>query len=249
MAFFDRAKKFIGNKNSMNEFLKLCNLYTQDLITKELLVHRAHAFIGGNPDLFAWFKKFMGYEEKEESEEVISRVERGRVSLAHCRGLGPSYRLLPKAERMRKCSGRDDLCRAVLNDEWASHPTWASEDSGFVAHRKNTYEEGLHRLEEERHDYDFNIEACIRVLQQLDPICHQLLQIDKSERANFAIPPGLGGPSETIYKRVIMRIYGREKGAVVTANLFSQPWVVIPFLLPRLKQMLEKWRAAQVSYS
>jgi hypothetical protein len=57
-------------------------------------------------------------------------------------------------ERQKTCSGRDELCNSVLNDEWASHPTWASEDSGFIAHKKNLHEEGLHRIEEERHDYD-----------------------------------------------------------------------------------------------
>ena len=62
-------------------------------------------------------------------------------------------------ERLKACSGRDEMCYSVLNDDWASHPTWASEDSGFVAHRKNVFEEGLHRIEEERHDYDFNIEV------------------------------------------------------------------------------------------
>jgi histone deacetylase complex regulatory component SIN3 len=60
LAFFDRVKKFIGNKNTMNEFLKLCNLYSQDLIDKQLLLYRVQSFIGGNPELFAWFKKFMG---------------------------------------------------------------------------------------------------------------------------------------------------------------------------------------------
>ena len=45
LAFFDRVKKFIGNKNTMNEFLKLCNLYSQDLIDKTLLLYRAQSFM------------------------------------------------------------------------------------------------------------------------------------------------------------------------------------------------------------
>ena len=173
LAFFDRVKKFIGNKNTMNEFLKLCNLYSQDLIDKQLLIYRAASFIGGNQELYAWFKKFMG--EDEEQQKTRPKTVNSRVSLSNCRSLGPSYRLLPRRERERVCSGRDELCRSVLNDEWASHPTWASEDSGFVAHRKNTFEEGLHRIEEERHDYDFNIEACSRTIQQLEPIANQIL--------------------------------------------------------------------------
>ncbi|KAJ4372510.1 Transcriptional regulatory protein sin3 [Neocucurbitaria cava] len=242
LAFFDRVKKFIGNKNTMNEFLKLCNLFSQDLIDKQLLIYRAQSFIGGNQELFTWFKKFMGEDEEQKSRP---RTVNSRVSLSNCRSLGPSYRLLPKRERERVCSGRDELCRTVLNDEWASHPTWASEDSGFVAHRKNQFEEGLHRIEEERHDYDFNIEACNRTIQQLEPIANQLLTMKAEDRSNFVLPAGLGGQSETIYKRVIMKIYGREKGKDVIKELFSMPWNVVPVLLHRLKTKLEDWKAAQ----
>jgi paired amphipathic helix protein Sin3a len=243
LAFFDRVKKFIGNKNTMNEFLKLCNLYSQDLIDKQLLLYRVQSFIGGNPELFAWFKKFMG--EDDEQHKTRPKTVNSRVSLSNCRSLGPSYRLLPKRERERVCSGRDELCRSVLNDEWASHPTWASEDSGFIAHRKNQFEEGLHRIEEERHDYDFNIEACSRTVQQLEPIANQLLTMKQEDRTNFVLPPGLGGQSETIYKRVIMKIYGRERGKDVIKELFAMPWSVVPVLLNRLKCKLEDWKAAQ----
>jgi len=243
LAFFDRAKKFIGNKNSMNEFLKLCNLYSQDLIDKSLLLYRAASYIGGNAELYAWFKKFLG--DDEEQQKSRPKTVNSRVSLSNCRSLGPSYRLLPKRERERVCSGRDELCRSVLNDEWASHPTWASEDSGFVAHRKNQFEEGLHRIEEERHDYDFNIEACSRTIQQLEPIANQLLTMKVEERGNFSLPPGLGGQSETIYKRVIMKIYGRDRGKDVIKELFAMPWSVVPVLLHRLKTKLEDWKAAQ----
>ncbi|KAF2270735.1 hypothetical protein CC78DRAFT_528469 [Lojkania enalia] len=244
LSFFDRVKKFIGNKNTMNEFLKLCNLFSQDLIDKQLLLYRAQSFIGGNQELFTWFKKFLG-EEEELAAHIRPKIVNSRVSLSNCRSLGPSYRLLPKRERERACSGRDELCRSVLNDEWASHPTWASEDSGFVAHRKNQYEEGLHRIEEERHDYDFNIEACTRTIQQLEPIASQLLTMKPEDRVSFVLPPGLGGQSETIYKRVILKIYGREKGRDVINELFSMPWNVIPILLHRLKSKLEDWKAAQ----
>ncbi|KAF2088148.1 hypothetical protein K490DRAFT_64822 [Saccharata proteae CBS 121410] len=245
LAFFDRAKKFIGNKNTMNEFLKLCNLFSQDLVEKNLLVHRAQHFIGGNPELMSWFRKFLAWEPSEDNVENQTKPPSGRVALSNCRALGPSYRMLPKAEKMRPCSGRDELCHSVLNDEWASHPTWASEDSGFVAHRKNQYEEGLHRIEEERHDYDHSIEACVRTIQQLEPIAQQLLNMTPEERLQFQLPKNLGGQSETIYKRVIYKIYSRDRGNQVIRSLFENPFNVIPVLLSRMKQKLEEWKAAQ----
>jgi len=245
LGFFDRAKKTINNKNATSEFLKLCNLFSQDLIDRSTLVQRAKSFIGSNPELMKWFQDFVGYDERDVLIENKTRIPTGRVSLSNCRGLGPSYRLLPKRERQKPCSGRDELCNAVLNDEWASHPTWASEDSGFIAHRKNLHEEGLHRIEEERHDYDYNIEACGRTIQLLEPIAQQLRRLADHEQQGYKLPPGLGGQSETIYKRIIMKVYGREKGHDVIVQLHAHPYQVIPVLLNRLKERLETWKIAQ----
>lgn len=133
-----------------------------------------------------------------------------------------------------------------MNDEWASHPTWASEDSGFIAHRKNVHEEGLHRLEEERHDYDHNIEAAAKVIQLLEPLAHQLKMMSPPEQEQFRLPHGLGSQSEAIYKRVIMKLYGREQGREVIERLSEMPANVIPLLLVRLKAKLAEWKAAQV---
>ncbi|KAI9840969.1 MAG: Transcriptional regulatory protein sin3 [Sclerophora amabilis] len=244
IAFFDRVKKFIGNKQTMNEFLKLCNLFSQDLIDKNVLVSKVGSFIGGNPELMTWFERFVGYDGKDEIIENKPRPN-GRVVLSKCRGNGPSYRLLPRRERLKQCSGRDEMCYSVLNDDWASHPTWASEDSGFVAHRKNVFEESLHRIEEERHDYDFNIEANLRTIQLIEPIAQQILFMSDEERANFTLMPGLGGQSTTIYQRVVKKLYGREKGQRVIEDLHAHPCAVVPILLNRLKQKDEEWKASQ----
>ncbi|KAF4635150.1 hypothetical protein G7Y89_g2941 [Cudoniella acicularis] len=244
LAFFDRVKKYIGNKSTMNEFLKLCNLFSQDLIDRNVLVHKVSVFIGGNPDLINWFKAFVNYDGRDEVIDNRPKPPTGRVSLSNCRGLGPSYRLLPKRERLKPCSGRDEMCNDVLNDDWASHPTWASEDSGFVAHRKNVFEEALHRIEEERHDYDFNIEANAKVIQLLEPIGQTLLAMSPDERQNFRLPIGLGGQSQAIYKRVLKKIYG-DRGPEVAADLFKDPSAVLPIVLARLKQKDEEWRFTQ----
>lgn len=248
LTFFDRVKKFIGNKQSFNEFLKLCNLFTNDLIDKNTLIERASAFIGANPELMTWFKRFANGEPRDEAVEPKPKPDPGRVNLSHCRSLGGSYRLLPKREREKACSGRDEMCWEVLNDEWASHPTWASEDSGFVAHRKNQHEESLHRFEEERHDYDFNIETCLRTIQLIEPLVQQINVMSEEERATFTLPPGLGGHSEAIYQRVIKKFYDRAPGQRVIDEMFSRPCAVLPHLLTRLYQKCEEWKAGQVRF-
>lgn len=245
LGFFERVKKLLNNKTANSEFLKLCNMYTQDLIDKDVLIHKAHFFIGNHAELFAWFRAFVLYNGDDQTVENRPEPPSGRVSLSNCRGYGPSYRLLPKRERLKPCSGRDDLCASVLNDEWASHPTWASEDSGFVAHRKNAYEEGLHRIEEERHDYDFYIEANQKCLQLLEPIAQQMLTLPAHERSNFKMPTGLGGHSQSIYKRVLKKVYGPEHGPTVVNDMFHNPFSVVPVVLARLKQKDEEWRFSQ----
>jgi paired amphipathic helix protein Sin3a len=137
------------------------------------------------------------------------------------------------------------MCYEVLNDVWASHPTWASEDSGFVAHRKNQYEEALHRIEEERHDYDFHIESCQRTIQLMEPIVQQIGVMTDADRSSFQLSRGLGGASEAIPKRIIMKIYGREAGGRVLEEMFARPTAVLPIVLGRLKQKLEEWKQVQ----
>lgn len=244
IAFFDRAKKFIGNKQTYNEFLKLLNLFTQELIDKNTLVNKVDNFIGNNKDLMEWFKKFVGYDGEDTTINNLPTTL-NKVRLSVCRAYGPSYRLLPRAESQKPCSGRDEMCREVLNDDWASHPTWASEDSGFVAHRKNQYEDVLHRIEEERHDYDFNIEANLRTIQLLEPIAQKIANLTEEEKKNFRLQPGLEGQSKTIYKRVIKKIYEKDRGNEVIEQMHANPCVVVPIVLRRLKQKDEEWKMAQ----
>ncbi|KAF2435797.1 hypothetical protein EJ08DRAFT_645479 [Tothia fuscella] len=249
LAFFDRVRKHIGNKGQYSEFLKLINLYTQDLAASPYLVWRAQSFIGNNAELMTFFKNFLRVDPFDEIIENQPKNVNGKIQLSNCRSLGPSYRLLPKQERLKKCSGRDQLCNDVLNDEWVSHPTWASEDSGFVAHRKNTHEEGLHRIEEERHDYDFYIESCERTVQLLEPIAQNLASANAETRRAFRLDPKLGGQSESVYRRVIYKIYGRESGFQVLTNLFLRPYDVIPILLTRFRVKLSEWKAAQAQWN
>lgn len=244
MAFFDRVKKFLGNRSSMNEFLKLCNLFSQNIIDRNTLFHRGAQFLGANPDLLGFWKTFIGFETQDVVIDNRPAPPTEKVSLSNCRGYGPSYRLLPKRELLKRCSGRDELCNSVLNDEWASHPTWASEDSGFVAHRKNQFEEGLHRIEEERHDYDFFIEANLKCIQLLEPIAQQMLAMTPAEREQFHMPSALAGQSTSIFKRICKKLYS-DRGIEVVNEMYATPFDVVPVLLARMKAKDEEWRFSQ----
>jgi paired amphipathic helix protein Sin3a len=242
----ERIKKYLSNKQAWNEFLRILESYTSNVIDKSALVTRVDdGFIGNNAELSSAFKKILEYDGRDTVIENQPAPSENKVVLSNCRALGPSYRLLPKRERYAKCSGRDEMCYEVLNDNWASHPTWASEDSGFVSHKKNQYEEALYRMEEERHDYDFNIETITRTIQLLEPLVQQMNMLDPEEKKNYKLPPGLGGQSEAIWQRVIKKLYDRPNGTRMIEDMFARPFKACPVVLLRLKEKAEKWRQAQ----
>lgn len=245
ISFFDKVKKAIGNKQTYNEFLKVLNLFSQDIIDKQTLVERVDAFIGENhPDLLNWFKMFIGYELKPQNIETIT-FKKHQLELSLCKAYGPSYRQLPKAETYMPCSGRDEMCWEVLNDEWVGHPTWASEDSGFIAHRKNQYEEILFKIEEERHEFDFIMESNLRTIQTLETIANRIANMTPEQKASFKLPPGLGHTSMTIYKKVLRKIYDKDRGFEVIDALHENPAIAVPIVLKRLKQKDEEWKRSQ----
>ncbi|KAM9930130.1 hypothetical protein OXX59_000735 [Metschnikowia pulcherrima] len=245
LSFFDKVKKAIGNKQTYNEFLKMLNLFSQDIIDKATLVERVEAFLGDNNyDLINWFKQFVGFEEPTQHMEDIT-FKKHQIELSLCKSYGPSYRQLPKVETFMPCSGRDEMCWEVLNDELVGHPTWASEDSGFISHRKNQYEEILFKIEEERLEFDYHMEANLRTIQTLETIANRIANMTPEQKASFKLPPGLGHTSQTIYKKVIRKIYDKDRGFEVIDALHENPAVAVPVVLKRLKQKDEEWKRSQ----
>ncbi|GAA6019428.1 hypothetical protein JCM10207_001383 [Rhodosporidiobolus poonsookiae] len=266
LAFFARVKAHAKDPLVYHEFLKLVNLYTQELIDLTALVSRAWLFLHQDAGLWAEFKEIVGWTdgvegalgeagkrvEVHDGRRVVENVPRmdgdgWRKSKGDAgkrwQTYGPSYRRLPPEEISLQCSGRDALCWEVLNDEWVSQPSYAS-DEGFVAQRKNPYEEALHRSEEERHEYDYHIEANLRTIALLEPIATRIALMEPDERATFRLKPGLGNQSKSIYQRVLKKVYGKEQGLEVIQALHDNPCVAVPIVLARLKQKDEEWKRA-----
>ncbi|KAK0442132.1 histone deacetylase complex, SIN3 component [Armillaria borealis] len=256
--FFDRVKQSLDSRESYNEFLKVINLFTQGIIDMGRLVKESRNFLAGDGELMRQFRDILGWDEKKERDYHI--FEQGqlfgmtrpivagfqdrptRMDMSTKYG---SYRKLHPSEAHVTCSGRDDMCRSVLNDEWVSHPTWTSEDPAIVSHKKNVFEEALHRSEEERHEYDFHIEAIVRTIAILEPISNKVAQLSPEERANFKLKPNLNGSAKAINHRVIKKIWGREAGLEVIQAMQDFPSQAIPQVLNRLKGKEEEWKRAQ----
>ncbi|KAI8353986.1 hypothetical protein BD560DRAFT_408082 [Blakeslea trispora] len=246
ISLFDKIKKHIGNKPSYDEFLKLLNLYTQQIVDMDLLVIQVKRFIGQDKDLFQAFKIMIGYDPKE------APIERPTLSVAkpdlnQCKTIksSPSYRAAPRDWQNLACSGRDQMCWEVLNDEYISYPIWASEDSFVITSKRNLHEEALHRCEEERYDYDVNIEANHSAIALLKPIALQMEQMSPEEKRAMRLEPGLGGPTVSIYERMIKKVYDDERGHEIIQMLYQSPASVVPVLLNRLQLKDQEWKRAQ----
>ena len=72
LEFFERAKRAIGNKTTYNEFLKVLNLFSQELIDIKTLVERVEPFLCWQPDLYEWFKKFVKFEDDELIRKLLA---------------------------------------------------------------------------------------------------------------------------------------------------------------------------------
>lgn len=145
LAFFNRVKAHCKDQETYYEFLKLINLYTQQLIDLTALIARAWLFLHQDDSLWTDFKDLVGWVHAEPYVEGVlgdpgHRVEldslgrrvvenvpredgpRWRKSHGDAgkwwETYGPSYRRLPPSEISLNCSGRDALCWEVLNDEW-----------------------------------------------------------------------------------------------------------------------------------
>ncbi|KAF8560140.1 hypothetical protein OG21DRAFT_1401704 [Imleria badia] len=250
LLFFERAKRTLESRDTYEEFLKLLTLYSKDIIDAKTLVDLSQVFLGDG-DLLAQFKDVLRIDEFQSSVEhgppgsIRTGPPEPLPALPADEGEGPSYRKLPESEVNLACSSRDELCRSVLNDTWVSHPTWASEEAGFISHKKNTFEEALHKSEEERHEYHVQLEALARTIALFEPLNTRIEEMTNEERATFRLKADFGGPSRSIYHRTLKKVYGRDASAEVIQALQDCPSVAVPVVLTRLKAKDEEWRRIQ----
>ncbi|KAH0838112.1 Sin3 family co-repressor-domain-containing protein [Lanmaoa asiatica] len=246
----NRAKRTLESRDTYDEFLKLLTLYSKDIIDAKTLVNLSQVFLGDG-DLLAQFKDVLRIDEFQSSVEhgppgsIRTGPPEPLPALPADQGEGPSYRKLPESEVNLACSSRDELCRSVLNDIWVSHPTWASEEAGFISHKKNSFEEALHKSEEERHEYQVQLDALARTIALFEPLSVRIEEMTNEERAMFRLKADFGGSSRSIYYRTLKKVYGRDASTEVIQALQDCPSVAVPVVLARLKAKDEEWRRIQ----
>ncbi|KAM9754570.1 SIN3 transcription regulator family member Aa isoform 1-T1 [Menidia menidia] len=249
--FFEKVRKALRSTEAYDNFLRCLVIFNQEVISRAELVQLVLPFLGKFPELFNWFKNFLGYREmshietypKERATEGIAM----EIDYASCKRLGSSYRALPKSYQQPKCTGRTPLCKEVLNDTWVSFPSW-SEDSTFVSSKKTQYEEHIYRCEDERFELDVVLETNLATIRVLETVQRKLSRMSAEEQAKFRLDNTLGGSSEVIHRKAIQRIYG-DKAPDIIDGLKKNPAVSVPIVLKRLKTKEEEWREAQRGFN
>lgn len=256
-AFFDKVRRALRGQEVYENFLRCLILYNQEIVSRSELVHLVTPFLGKFPELFKWFKDFIGYKDlggqiepipnKVVQQERISGDPSMEIDYSSCKRYGASYRALPKNVVQPKCSGRTPLCKEVLNDTWVSFPSW-SEDSTFVSSRKTQYEEYIYRCEDERFELDVVVETNLSTIRILEAIQKKLQRMSADDKARFQLGDNLGGSSNVLQQQAIRRIYG-DKATDIIEGLKRNPTIAVPLVLRRLKAKEEEWREAQKSFN
>lgn len=106
LLFFDRAKKALEGGGTYEEFLKLLNMFSRDIIDTKTLVDRAEVFLGDG-ELLTQFKDLLGHEDQTGREEgppgsLRTAAPDYYTALPPEDGQGPSYRRLPDSVSRRR---------------------------------------------------------------------------------------------------------------------------------------------------
>lgn len=108
--FFDKVARYLEDHDTYQEFLKVLNLYSQEIIDLPTLVTRGQVFLGNAPELYIEFRNIVGWKDDTyykgnkivQGKLVIENVparkqESVRNSLDNAETSGPSYRKLPES--------------------------------------------------------------------------------------------------------------------------------------------------------
>jgi len=267
--FFDKVRNALDSQQAYETFLRCILLYNLEIIGRTELVFLAQTYLSKWKNLFSWFKEFLGLKDTSSGDMTSPTQLQHQLKEKHegmameidytsLQRLGFSYRALPESYQQPKCSGRDDLCREVLNDRWVSFPTF-SEDSTFVNSKKTLFEEHIYRCEDERYEMDMVLEINLAAQKFLDYLNKKLQKLSHEELSRFRLESQLTQEcsstrsihdiSETTFKKALRRIYGEVASTEIYTRLKQDPKIAVPFVLKRIKAKDEEWRSHQQGFN
>lgn len=268
--FFDATKEALtanmrDGGQAWAEFLKCLDMYAQDILSRTEMLNFVEPLLGKrHTKLFEEFKRILTAAGSSTgatpaTEESWYSVPLSEIDFSRCRRCTPSYRALPRDYPAHPCSDRSPEDAKVLNDVWVSLPVGSEESYTFRHMRRNTYEETLFRVEDERFEIDMVIDSNAATLQRLLPIAEEIAILAKED----VLPMDIKGSSETsglggrrfqysfdknilgvIHRNTIARIYG-DTGQEMLELMVKNPAVTVPLVVERLRQKNAEWRVVR----
>jgi len=107
----------------------------------------------------------------------------------------------------------------------------------------------MHRCEEERYDFDLFITKNSLTIALFESIMAKMDKMTSEEKSKFKLPPDLGSKSPSIFRKIIKKIYDKERGEEVLLALQNSPALAVPVVLKRLKQKDEEWKKSKKEWS
>ena len=265
--FFDMARESLTSYTrdggqAWAEFVKCLDMYAQDILSRTEMLNFVEPLLGKrNTKLFEEFKRILNAAGSPTQplpllEDSWHSVPLSEIDFTRCRRCSPSYRALPRDYPAPPCSGRSEQEAKILNDVWVSLPVGSEESYTFRHMRRNTYEETLFRVEDERFEIDMVIDSNAATLRRLEPIAEEIAHLAQEE---LCTPDsgakiegtGLGGRRfqytfdkkllGVINRNSVARIYG-DSGQEMLELLTKNPTVAVPTVVQRLRQKDREWR-------
>ncbi|KAM0675032.1 hypothetical protein GVAV_001371 [Gurleya vavrai] len=244
---FKTIQEILKQKNLLDSFLKLLNMYNQESIKAKDFIFLLTPIIKDS-ELIDAFKNFISYKDNDLPPHVLKNTK-------HYKKIN-SYRILPEKFREVECDGQDSIAKSVLNSVCISCPTLNSEESTFVSSKKNICEEILYKVEDERYECELNVTRindliiCLEMLSK--KIIGKIKEDDKNEDAgekesNSNIDDSVQFAMEDIdmsagiVQEILNYIYG-EKGFDILEGILTKPSVSISIVLRRLYTISRKLR-------
>jgi paired amphipathic helix protein Sin3a len=270
--FFDSTRESLttysrDSGQAWAEFMKCLDMYAQEILSRTEMLNFVEPLLGKrNSNLFEEFKRILTAAgsptlSTQLLDDAWYSVPLAEIDFGRCRRCSPSYRALPRDYPAPPCSERSEEESKVLNDVWVSLPVGSEESYTFRHMRRNTYEETLFRVEDERFEIDMVIDSNATTLQRLDPIAREIALLAQEDM----IPVEIGGKSQVdgaglggkryqytfdkkilsvIHRNTIARIYG-DNGQEMLDLLVRNPTVAVPLVVQRLQQKDTEWRAVR----
>lgn len=78
-----QVRKALGNAEVYNNFLRCLILFNQEVISRPELIQLTSTFLQKHPDLFKWFKDFVGYKDGQMAPNIGNSAVNSTSRLDH----------------------------------------------------------------------------------------------------------------------------------------------------------------------